>query len=179
MDSGLDDLLDVLGRERNVLEILLFRLFEARALLELGEHRFLHLAARDLEAAGEAVREVELRRALLPDIEVGGGTLRELADASPPPLDGILRDHLVSLSRLAAEVGAATEATSELAQAGLDHLERAATVDGGRRSPGPAWPQRPPAALDELDQHIVATGYEAVLVASERLALPSFVAFLG
>ena len=177
MDGELDDLLDVLGRERNVLENLLFRLFEARSLLELGEHRFLHLAARDLESAGEAVREVELRRALLPAIEAG--TLRELADASPPPLDGILRDHLVALSRLAAEVGAALEATSELAQTGLDQLRRDAVVEGGRRSAGPAWPQRPAVPLDELDQHIVAAGYEAVLVASSRLALPSFVAFLG
>jgi hypothetical protein len=56
MDSSVDELLAVLGRERHVLGNLLFRLLEARGLLATGESRFLHLAARDIEAAAETVR---------------------------------------------------------------------------------------------------------------------------
>ena len=73
----MEDLLGVLGRERQVLENLLFRLLEARSLLATHETRFLHLAAEDVEAAAERVREVELRRALLPSL--GGDEARAAA----------------------------------------------------------------------------------------------------
>jgi hypothetical protein len=146
-------------------------LLEARSLLANGEARFLHLAAQDIDAACESVREVELQRALLPLPD--GTTLRQLADVSAPPLSEILHDHLLDLSRLAAEVGAASEAVTELSAIGVTRArdrELVATVPGRRRSAGP---------MDELDREIVAAGYESVLTASARLMLPSLVAFLG
>ena len=167
----MDELLTVLGRQRHVLEILLFRLLEARSLLANGEVRFLHLAAQDIEAACESVREVELRRALLPLPD--GTTLRQLSDVSPAPLGEILHDHLLDLSRLAAKVGAASEAVAELSAVGVARArdrELVATVPGRRRSAPP---------MDDLDREIVAAGYESVLTASARLMLPSLVAFLG
>jgi hypothetical protein len=166
-----DELLTVLGRQRHVLEILLFRLLEARGLLATGEVRFLHLAAQDIEAACESVREVELRRALLPLPD--GATLSQLADVASAPLNDILHDHLLDLSRLGAEVGAASEAVNELSAIGLTRTrdgELVATVPGRRRSSAP---------MDDLDREIVAAGYESVLNASARLMLPSLVAFLG
>lgn len=167
----MDQLLDVLGRQRHVLEYLLFRMLEARHLLDSGEVRFLHLAARDLEAASEAVREVELRRALLPIPD--GATLRQLSDASLSPLQEILYEHLLELSRLAAELGAATETVSDLAAASL---ARCRSRDLVTASPGA---RRTSAAFDELDREIVVAGYDALLTASARLTLPSLVAFLG
>jgi hypothetical protein len=167
----MDELLAVLGRQQHVLEILLFRLLEARSLLANGEVRFLHLAAQDIDAACEAVREVELRRALLPLAD--GTTLRQLSDVSRAPLSEILHDHLLDLSRLAADVGAASEAVAELSAIGVIRArdrELATTVPGRRRSAGP---------MDDLDREIVAAGYESVLTASARLMLPSLVAFLG
>lgn len=171
VDDALDELLGVLSRERQVLEHLLFRLLEARGLLATEETRFLHLAARDVEAAAESVREVELRRALLEPL---GGTLLELAASSPPPLDSILHDHRRAIGRLAAEVGAAIEATSELAEHGLARLRGAELAD---RPPPPR--RRPVAPADDLDREIMAAGFETVLTASSRLVLPSLVAFLG
>jgi hypothetical protein len=169
MDAAVDELLGVLGRERQVLGGLLFRLLEARGLLATGEARFLHLAARDIEAAAEAVREVELTRAVLvPRSE--GRTLREMAAAAPPPLDAILEDHRIAIAKLAAEVGAVLESTSELAEQGLARVREVGLVPSTGR-----W--REP--LDELDREIAAAGYEAVLNASARLMLPSLVAFLG
>lgn len=173
MDQPVDELLGVLSRERQALEHLLFRLLEARGLLATEETRFLHLAARDVEAAAEAVREVELRRALLEPLD-GGGTLLELATSSPPPLDSILHDHRRAIGRLAAEVGAAIEATAELAEHGLARLRGAELAD---RPPPPR--RRPVAPADELDREIMAVGFETVLTASSRLMLPSLVAFLG
>lgn len=169
-----DDLLAVLGRERHALGHLLFRLLEARGLLATGETRFLHLAARDVEAAAAAVREVELTRALLEPI-ADGRTLRELVEAAPPPLDGILHDHHMAISRLAAEVGAAIEATSELAEHGLARVRGSETAMAGP----PPRPIRPLAPMDDLDREIMAAGYESVITASSRLMLPSLVAFLG
>lgn len=166
----MDELLTVLSRQRHVLEILLFRLLEARGLLANGEVRFLHLAAQDIDAACESVREVELQRALLPLPD--GTTLRQLADVSSAPLNEILHDHLLDLSRLAAEVGAASEAVTELSAVGVTRardLELVTTVPRRRSS----------APMDELDREIVAAGYESVLTASARLMLPSLVAFLG
>jgi hypothetical protein len=174
MEQPVDDLLAVLGRERLVLGNLLFRLLEARGLLATGESRFLHLAARDIEAAAEAVREVELTRALLEPL-AEGQTLRELVEGSPPPLDGILHDHHVAIARLAAEVGAAIEATADLAEHGLASVRGRALVGAG---PGPR-PIRPVAPLDDLDREILAAGFESVITASSRLMLPSLVAFLG
>lgn len=170
----MDDLLTVLGNERSALGHLLFRLVETRGLLATGESRFLHLAARDVEAAAAAVREVELNRALLPSL-ADGRTLQELAAAAPPPLDEILDDHRVAIGRLAAEIGAILEATTELAEHGLAEV-RQRSLKGV-----PAAPRRSrsPAAFDELDREILVAGYETVLNASARLMLPSLVAFLG
>lgn len=73
-----DELLGVLRWERQALEHLLYRLLEAKSLLLVDERRFLHLAAEDVEAAAERVREIELRRATLPVLE-GAGATRRLA----------------------------------------------------------------------------------------------------
>jgi hypothetical protein len=173
MERPVDDLPSVLGRERHVLENLLFRLLEARGLLLTGEARFLHLAARDIEAATGAVREVELTRALVGS--TGGGTLRELAGGSEAPLDAILEDHRAAIGRLAAEVGAAIETTTELAEQGLARVRARELVTVG----SPQDRTRPRAPVDELDREIMAAGYEAVLAAGAQLTLPSLVAFLA
>ncbi|HUF32322.1 MAG TPA: hypothetical protein VMN58_03820 [Acidimicrobiales bacterium] len=192
----LDELVMVLHRERQVLEGMLFRLVEARGLLATGEARFLSWAAADLEQAAASVREVEVRRtSVLPPCLDGEGpaTLRGLARRTSEPIASILEDHRVGLGRLAGEVGAATEATQELAAEGLcraraSDLELASagtaeSDDRGRRAAHePLQHRRPrpqPQPQDELDLEILSAGYEAVLAASARLALPSLVAFLA
>lgn len=174
MEDPVDDLLTVLSRERHALGNLLFRLLEARGLLATGESRFLHLAALDIEAAAEAVREIELTRAML-EPRNSGKSLPQLVREAPSPFDGILHDHHMAISRLAAEIGAAIEATAELAEHGLARVR-------GQHSGAAAPPPRairPLAPMDDLDREILAAGYESVLTASARLVLPSLVAFLG
>lgn len=180
----MEDLLGVLGRERQVLENLLFRLLEARSLLATHETRFLHLAAEDVEAAAEQVREVELRRALLPSLG-GDGTLQDLARRTPSPLSGILADHRAALGRLAAEVGAVIEGIQEECEIGLSRLRhrKPLAAVGARHRPwhSPVQPREHDITdtLDELDREILVAGYESLQGASARLALPSFIAFLG
>lgn len=199
----IEELADVLGTERGLLEALVFRLVGARNLLVSGETRFLGWAATDIEAAGAAVRTIELRRATVVCALSGSdrATIGALATSSPEPWATLLEDHRSSLGRLAAEVGAALEATHDLAQAGLDRLTGGA---GGRDGDqglgdhlGARWAPPPPArrrdrscsvqqrsgvtsaALDDLDREITAAGYRAVLRATARMGLPSLVAFLS
>jgi hypothetical protein len=199
------ELAEVLGLERRLLEALVFRLLEARGLLVDGEARFLGWAASDIEAAGAAVREVEARRATV--VRAMGGddraTIGTLALQVDEPWTTLLEDHRASLGRLAAEVGAAGEGTHELAQVGLEQLGVTAPASP---APGPAalgdhlgtrWAPPPPGRrreracsvqqrsgrrvtdLDDLDREITAAGYRAVLGATDRLGLPSLVAFLS
>ncbi|MER3405777.1 MAG: hypothetical protein C4289_11985, partial [Chloroflexota bacterium] len=61
----MDELAGVLGRERRLLEVLLYKLVVCRQLLACGEARFLAWAAAEVERAVEKVREAELLRATL------------------------------------------------------------------------------------------------------------------
>jgi len=154
-----DELLAVLARERDALERLLFRLLETRDVLAREDERFLHYAARDVESAADAVRELELFRAIV-DPDGDGSALRRLAAAARPPLDSIFDDLRRQLGRLAAEIGAVLETLDELAEQGRERVESSGDVD-------------------DLDRELVAAGYEAILGASERLRLPSLVALLA
>jgi hypothetical protein len=203
VDRVVEELTEVLGTERGLLEALVFRLVEARSLLASGEARFLGWAASDIEAAGAAVRTIELRRATVVCALCGSdrATIASLTTSAPEPWTTLLEDHRASLGRLAAEVGAALEATHELAQGGLDRL----TLDGRALDRaaglgdhlGTRWASLPPArrrdrsctiqqrsaptraALDDLDREVTAAGYRAVLQATGRMGLPSLVAFLA
>lgn len=201
---AVEQLVDVLGRERHLLENLVFRLVEARGLLATGEARFLGWAASDIEAASAAVREVELRRATVVD-GMGEGaapTMAVLARSVDEPWSAMLIDHHSALGRLVGEVGAALEGTHELAEDGLTRVRAASQGGAGgghdmgahlgarwARTPAAPGPRasgdslqprrtRPFADLDDLDQEIIAAGYEAVLTATDRMALPSLIAFL-
>ena len=182
MVPSVDELLAVLGWERRALENLLFRLLEARSLLATSETRFLHLAAEDVMAATEEVREVELRRALLPAFD-GDGTLRDLVRRSPSPVSSILDDHRAALGRLAGEVGAAIEGIQEQCEHAVLRLRRPlplrAVVGHGPWSDPEPRSEDVADALDELEREILLAGFESLQRASARLALPSFVAFLG
>lgn len=197
----MNDLITVLNRERQSLEHLLFRLLEARGLLTTGDARFLGWAATDLEHAAEAVREVELHRAAMvserAETDEASPTLRQIAATTDEPYASLLEDHRVALGRLAVEIGAATEATQELAAEGLRQLRaretamasaiidteappgREITTRRDAHLPVQQRNHRTEASLDDLDREILAAGYEAVVAASERLILPSLVAFLG
>ena len=158
--------MEVLARERRALEQLLFRLHHTRGVLAADDERFLAMAADELECAAETVRELEAARARVCD-----APLKDLVDGAPEPYGALLLEHRAALGRLAGEVGALLEATEVLA------ADRLAELHG---EPGQFRRlRRKRVDCDELDDAMVAAGYESVLQASTSLRLPALVRFLS
>lgn len=86
---GANELSMQLWRERELLEMLIFKLEEQRLLLEAGAMRWIHFATREIEQVLERLRESGLGR----DVEVAtvarewgaseSATLAELTEAAP------------------------------------------------------------------------------------------------
>ena len=170
--NRVEDVVAVVAQERRALEHLLFRLQHARDVLTADDERFLSLAADELAAASDDVRELEVARARVVATS-GHETLRSLLADAPEPYHSILAEHHRALARLAGEVGAHLESTQELAEDRLAELrgERPGRFRRGRR--------RRVVELDELDTEIVAAGYESLLNVSTSVRLPALVTFLA
>jgi hypothetical protein len=136
-----------LWRLREVLEHLLFKIFETRLVLQSAETKWFAKASRELDSALQELRHVEVLRAvesvtvadqlgLTPEV-----TLRDLADAVRPPWDSILHEHREVLRSLAAD------------------LDRAAATP-----PPPAPPSAGEAAADDLAGVVDANAVRAFLV---------------
>lgn len=122
----MDDLVAVLRRQRHLLELLLFKLVEARHLLAAGEARFLAWAAQEVDRAVTKVREVELERALAVNriagelgVTVDELSLRRLAEESPEPYRSIFDEHRSSFLELVGEIETITAANRKLAGQGV------------------------------------------------------------
>lgn len=121
--SELEALVDLLGGERALLEVLVYRLVALRALLVSGETRFLAWSAEEVEKATAAVRAAELQRALLVSrLAERHGLLEEvltlgvLVDQADPPWRALLADHRTALAGLTAEVDDQASAVRRLAR---------------------------------------------------------------
>ncbi len=107
----LERLVELLGQERKLLDLLVYRLVGLRALLVSGEGRYLAWAAEEVDDATAAVRSAELERALLISrIAAERGlsdealTLGVLVDLVDPPWRALLADHRCTLRTLAGQV---------------------------------------------------------------------------
>ena len=118
---SLNELSGVLWRERQLLELLLFKLEEEQLLLTSGRTRWLGHATREVESVLDQIRQAELGRAVEADAaarELGiepGSSLSVLAAAAPPPWDDLLREHHEAFVSL-------TEQIKELADGNRDLL---------------------------------------------------------
>lgn len=141
--ADLEQLVDLLGRERTLLDVLIFRLVELRSLLVCGADRHLDWAAEEVEDATGSVRAVELHRALLVSrIAEGHGvlggelTLGMLVAMVDPPWRALLADHQTGLRALAAEVEEHTSAIRRLSRTTATSL---ASVIDRLETREPAW----------------------------------------
>jgi len=171
-----DELVSALARERRSFEALLFRLLNARHLLDTASPRFLSWAAADLERAYERLREAELRRASVvaaTGAQLGEGdlTLRALIDRAPEPYGGVLNDHRQAIGRLAAETAAAAEAANELAQRGRERLDVIPISEEEERDGD--------SVTAALDRELARCGYDAIVGVTSPLTLPSLTNFLA
>ena len=121
---GLADLASILWREREMLELLLFKLEEEQLVLAGGRTRWLAHATREVEVVLEEIRRTEVVRAA--EVEAIGASLglgpnpslSQLAEASPPPWNDLLNQHKMAFLTLTAEVSALAEANRDILTVG-------------------------------------------------------------
>jgi hypothetical protein len=134
---GLAETSGILWRERELLELLVYKLEQERLVLAAGLSRWLGHATREVEVVLERVRETELLRSVEVDAaaaELGidaGPSLAELAGAAPEPWGDLLREHRRALLGLAAEIRSITEANRDLIGAGQRAVRDAMHLIGG------------------------------------------------
>lgn len=136
--QALAELSDLLWRERELLEVLLFKLETEQVLLVSGRTRWLARATREVEIVVDELRKVELRRAIVVDgvaiaLGVGGEQgLSALAAQAPAPWDELLRDHRTAFLTLTREVQAVADGNKVLLANGYRATREALLVDGER-----------------------------------------------
>jgi len=117
---GLREVSAILWRERHLLELLLFKLDEEQLVLAAGRTRWLARATREVEMVLEEIRQTELERAVevaRVAVDLGlpaGASLRQLAEAAPPPWQGMLAEHRQAFLTLTDEVTALVQTNREL-----------------------------------------------------------------
>ncbi len=122
---SLTEVSSILWRERELLELLLFKLEEEQLLLAAGRSRWLGHATREVEMVLEEIRRAELGRAVeveavAASLGLGpGASLRQLADSAPAPWDDILREHRNAFLSASQEITALAQANRELLTAGF------------------------------------------------------------
>jgi hypothetical protein len=121
---GLADLASILWREREMLELLLFKLEEEQLVLSGGRTRWLAHATREVEVVLEEIRRTEVVRAV--EVEAIGASmglgsnpsLTALAEAAAPPWSELLEQHRRAFLTLTAEVSALADANRDLLTTG-------------------------------------------------------------
>jgi hypothetical protein len=121
---SLAELSSVLWRERDMLELLLFKLEEEQLVLAAGRTRWLAHATREVEMVLDQIRLTEVLRAA--EVAVVGSTLgigsdpslSQLADAVDPPWSELFHQHRKTFLALTAEIKALAAANQELLTAG-------------------------------------------------------------
>lgn len=108
---GANELSALLWRERELLELLVFKLEEEQLLLQGGKSRWLQHATREVEQVLGLVREAGLARSVeVAAVAIQWGTaqdatLRELAANAPAgPWGEILAAHLKAMSELTTQI---------------------------------------------------------------------------
>ncbi|HEX8306248.1 MAG TPA: flagellar export chaperone FlgN [Jatrophihabitans sp.] len=121
---GFSEVSTLLWREREALQLLLFKLVEEQLIVSAGHTRWLAQANDEIEAALDNLRGTEVLRAAEVDViadELGlpaPPTLAELATLAPEPWGTLFGEHRQALLKLVAEVEGATGHNRALLAAG-------------------------------------------------------------
>jgi hypothetical protein len=142
---ALADFCRILWRERELLELLLFKLEEEQLVLASGRARWLAHATREVEAVLEQIRDSERVRTLETDVvalELGlgpGPSLAAVAAAAPDPYADMLASHRDAFLQLTAEITDMAQANRRLLHEGMVGLSEAlAAVEEPATTYGPA-----------------------------------------
>lgn len=124
---SLDTLSRQLWKQRETLEVLLFKLEEERLIIATASSRWLPRATRELEAVIDQARAMELERSMENELaakELGlpaDASLREIAQAAEEPWKSLLEQHREALIALTGEIAD----TSQANRSDLSALQRA------------------------------------------------------
>lgn len=121
---GLSEVSNILWRERELLELLLFKLDEEQLVLTSGRMRWLARATKEVEMVLGEIRRTELARAIEVDAAAAAlglepnPSLTRLADASPEPWAGLLREHRAAFLSMTVEINQLAELNRDLLTGG-------------------------------------------------------------
>ena len=120
----MEKLSQILWRERELLETLLFKLEEEQLVLAAGRTRWLARSAREVASVLETIRETEVLRAVAAEeaadaIGLGSNpSLRALAEAADEPWHSLLLDHHEAFTMITHEIASLADANRELITTG-------------------------------------------------------------
>jgi hypothetical protein len=120
----MEDLSLILWRERELLDLLAYKLEVEQLVLGSGRTKWLVQANREVEELLVSVREIEVLRAVAADevgVELGLGenpTLSALAAAAEEPWRSILEEHRDAFVAVATDIASLSEANRTLITAG-------------------------------------------------------------
>ena len=119
-----EDLSSILWRERDLLELLLFKLEVEQLVLTSGRTHWLAVAAREVETVLHEIRDAELIRAIAVDTVAAGlglepnASLRDIAAASEEPWRAIWLDHREAFTTVATQISEMSQSNRVLLTAG-------------------------------------------------------------
>jgi hypothetical protein len=131
---SMEELSRVLWRERELLEMLAFKLEEEELVLAHGRSRWLAFASREVETVLDMVQRTEVLRAATADaVAAATGldsnpSLRALVESSDEPWRTILLDHRDGLVALTLQVTETAAASRELLAAGYQSTRAKMTI---------------------------------------------------
>lgn len=124
---SLDALSRQLWKQRETLEVMLFKLEEERLITSTASSRWLPRATRELEAVIAQAQTMELERSMESEavaIDLGlppEASLKEIAEAADEPWQTLLNQHREALISLTSEIADMSKANQEV----LSSLQRA------------------------------------------------------
>ncbi len=125
---GLNEVSSILWQERQLLEVLLFKMEEEQLILASGRTRWLARATHEVNLVLEEIRRTELARAVEVDAVAGdlglapNPSLQALAEAAPRNWHDLLTAHRHAFLSLTQEISTLAEANRELVQRGHNAL---------------------------------------------------------
>jgi hypothetical protein len=133
---ALNDVSNILWRERQLLELLVFKLEEEQLVLAAGRTRWLAHATREVETVLAEIKQIELERAVVLEgvsQELGlssSPSLRELAELTPAPWNKLFEDHRRALLETAQEIDSVAKANRDLLTRGQQATREALATIG-------------------------------------------------
>jgi hypothetical protein len=135
---SLPDLAAVLWRQRELLELLTYRLECEQLMLAGGRTRWLPAATSEVETLLDELKVIEMQRAAVSDVAArdlglrAGATLEELAGTAQPPWTDVLIEHRNALIAISGELAMLAETSKAMTGAGLAAVEQTLASLGGR-----------------------------------------------